>query len=293
VIALLYIVAQSVYATMYSTGPISTPDCLPTDSTSTCGVRFPEISGNINFTNSNKDIYIGYGVGTTSGAGIQNVFIGYPASSINVGSAADVGIGASALKDTAGSGVNTAIGDSALAANTDDYSTAVGANALKSYYFTAYEEHALGANALMNETTGQRDAAFGKDAMMHLTTGIYNSAIGYKSGFNITTGNNNTLLGYSTGNSIVTGSSNIIIGANQDTPGDVSNFLNIGGTIYGNLSTKKIGIGTTTPAESLDIVGDMYIENGSGIIMKDASSSSCYITNITNGVIVSTAHACN
>jgi hypothetical protein len=36
--------------------------------------------------------------------------------------------------------------------------------------------------------------------------------------------------------------------------------LNIGNTIYGNTSTGKVGIGTATPAEKLDVNGNLLVE---------------------------------
>jgi hypothetical protein len=74
-----------------------------------------------------------------------------------------------------------------------------------------------------------------------------------------------------TGNNV--GSNNIIIGTNISLPNAASNSMNIGGVLFGTgfysdvnatdpsilpTSTGKIGIGTSTPTEKLDVNGNIY-----------------------------------
>jgi hypothetical protein len=83
-------------------------------------------------------------------------------------------------------------------------------------------------------------------------TWVANDATGWWS--KDTEGRYNTALGYQAGDNITTGSNNIIIGANIDAPSATGdNQLNIGNTIYGDLSSGKIGIGTTSPSEKLTV----------------------------------------
>jgi len=83
-------------------------------------------------------------------------------------------------------------------------------------------------------------------------TWVANDATGWWS--KDTEGRYNTALGYQAGDNITTGSNNIIIGANIDAPSATGdNQLNIGNTIYGDLSSGKVGIGVTTPTANLHI----------------------------------------
>jgi len=290
-IALLYVFAQGVSASLYSPGATLNPNCLPTDSTSTCGVVFPSLAGTILFDNSKNSTYVGYAVGTTSGGGVNNTFVGYQAGTVNPTTSHDTGVGAGVLQHDVSVGYNTAVGDYALNPNTTgSYNTAVGGGAIKSNT-TGSENTGLGANVLQNNTTGSGNSAFGDGDSRFSTVASYNSVFGDGAGYSITTGNYNTAFGNNSGQNTTT-NNNISIGSGVSPSGNGS-FLNIGNTIYGDLSGQKIGIGTTTPAETLDTTGNIFLENASGIIMKDTASSTCYIIHITNGVLVSMAHDCN
>ncbi|MEZ5902403.1 MAG: hypothetical protein R3D88_03715 [Alphaproteobacteria bacterium] len=72
-----------------------------------------------------------------------------------------------------------------------------------------------------------------------------NVFIGYQAGTNILNGAaNNLFLGYQAGDLTTTGTDNIIIGYDVDpSSATASNELNIGGTIFGDLSTGHVGIG--------------------------------------------------
>jgi len=79
--------------------------------------------------------------------------------------------------------------------------------------------------------------------------------VGYQAGYGLSTGSDNILLGWKAGYSVTTGTGNIIIGYNKDASSpDAKNELNIGGVLYGNLSSKTIGISTRAPQAALDIV---------------------------------------
>ncbi len=59
-----------------------------------------------------------------------------------------------------------------------------------------------------------------------------------------TAGGANIALGYQAGDSITTGTGNLLIGYDADTPAaTTSNILNIGGTVFGDLSTDNVRIG--------------------------------------------------
>jgi len=92
---------------------------------------------------------------------------------------------------------NTAIGASALLENTTGYdNTAVGVNSLYSNT-TGNENTSMGSYSQQNTTTGNQNASFGVGALQFNTTGLCNTAVGYAAlGTNQLVGSNNTALGY-------------------------------------------------------------------------------------------------
>ena len=174
---------------------------------------------------------------------------------------------------TTGTG-NTAVGNSALASDTSGYSnSAFGSDTLSSDTTGAYDT-AIGLGALYSNTTGNSNTASGFDALQNNTTGSYNVGVGYYAGddtnFQATTGSNNTFVGYSANpgtqtalnnvtaigaSSRVTANNAAAIGANAEA--DSSNALVLGSIngVNGASANTNVGIGTTSPAYSLDVHG--------------------------------------
>jgi parallel beta-helix repeat protein len=220
-----------------------------------------------------------------------NTGLGYYVLYYNTTGYKNTALGSYTLRSNTTGYENTALGNRALYFNTTGYeNTALGAYALYSNTTGAHNtglgsnvlyknttgnyNTGLGDSVLHSNTTGNFNIGVGRDALYYTTSSSNNTAVGYRAGYGVngqstfqgavifgtragyalTTGDNNTLIGYYAGDSITTGSGNIIIGFNQDTPvSTTSNFLNIGGTIYGDLSTDKVGIGTTTPSYLLTV----------------------------------------
>ncbi len=99
----------------------------------------------------------------------------------------------------------------------------------------AKTDYSSGLNLYVGAHAGDNIASGGQN----------NSGVGINALRNATTGDNNIALGMNSGQTVTTGSNNIAIGAGADfVDGTVSNQLNIGNTLYGNLSTKQINIGS-------------------------------------------------
>ncbi|MDZ7744293.1 MAG: carbohydrate binding domain-containing protein [Candidatus Saccharibacteria bacterium] len=175
----------------------------------------------------------------------------------------------------------------------------------------------IGASALGAVSTGTANTTLGSGALASVSVNSGNTAVGYNAG-NLVTGSNNILFGYQAGDNITTGSNNIIIGYDLDASAvGVNNELNIGNVLRGDLSTgsalfqnttdsttgfqildqdggtpifnvdttnERIGIGTDSPGERLDVQGGDI--NTSGSLMTGGT------TRITStGVLQNVSHA--
>ena len=173
-----------------------------------------------------------------------------------------------------GYGTNVSSYGAAVGYNAQGYSNgaAVGYNAYGYNYGAAVGYGAYGYSygaAVGASARGMRyGAALGYMAgyNIDITADRYNVLVGAYSGYQLTTGIGNIIVGYGAGYdatySPTTGSYNILIGYNAWTPATTtSNFLNIGGLIFGTnlstttntISTGNVGIGTTAPAQKLHV----------------------------------------
>ena len=164
--------------------------------------------------------------------------------------------------------VNVAIGISALpAVTTGSNNVAVGAAALLTNS-TGVENTALGRSALRLNTTGSDNVAVGLSALFSNTTSTFNTAVG-RLALTFTTGGGNTALGTGAGITNTTGTNNTFIGISADAVSSeltnataignnavvgASNSLVLGGT---SANAVNVGIGTTTPATTLQLSGTL------------------------------------
>ncbi len=177
-------------------------------------------------------------------------------------------------------------------------STYVGAGAGGGFSETsaAVSNSAFGYQALYDDTTGQANTALGYQAMESNAPGSYNTGVGFWALQQNTTGTYNAALGYGAltrsngientgagayaGNNITTGSYNTFLGYMADaTSGTLSNATAIGANAVVGESNAivlgpagsgapAVGIGTTVPTHTLDVV-----DRGTGGAAIYASSS--------------------
>lgn len=194
-------------------------------------------------------------------SGEQNVAVGKMALLSNTTGWQNTVVGHEAMLNNTSGTANVAMGTMALYMNsTGDTSTALGFGAL--FESTNGNNTALGFNSGYNISTGTDNTAIGIDALEGVTgnklTGSNNVGLG-KQALEAIRGAaaNNTALGTQAGDNITTGSGNILIGYGVDPPtASTSNHLNIGNTIYGDLTTDNVGIGTATLTYDLTLDGD-------------------------------------
>jgi trimeric autotransporter adhesin len=223
-------------------------------------------------------------ISNTSGS--ENVATGFDALLSNTSGTFNTATGMDALfANTTGSS-NTASGWGALSSNiTGNYNVASGGNAL--YANTnGFQNTASGSYALAGNTTGWSNTASGISALNSNTKGNLNTASGAFALYANTTGNNNTAIGYYALKSNTAGSLLTCIGYGCDAGVDgLTNATAIGanavvgesnalvlGSISGvnnATSNTNVGIGTTTPQYTLDVVGNVHV---SGSLSKGSGS---------------------
>lgn len=289
-------------------------------------------------TTGNRNTLIGALVGFHITSGYRNTMVGDESGEFTESGYFNTGVGYQTLVGNKTSYNNTAIGASALsgeyrisggiyvACNTFPVnSTVVGAYAWSAdsssvtnsaFGFQSlqlnhggHDNATFGSNTLGRQVSGYNNTAMGENAgALVKGTPIGNTLIGALAGYGDNTNafSHNTIIGTSAGQSLTTGSDNIIIGyqANANIWGNLNSTLWIDAgnnsipTLYGNLSTKQIGIGVTSTSEKLTVAGrirstnsDIVVESSSkGLILKDTQSTPHYwrITISNAGVLTTT-----
>jgi hypothetical protein len=123
-----------------------------------------------------------------------------------------------------------------------------------SYIATGTFNTAIGENAGTFMRGGSNNTMLGYRAGYGQTgyySGERNTGIGYRAGYNLRSGAaDNTFIGYQAGYAITTGTGNILIGNNVTGSAGMSNFMNIGNHLYGDLS----------PGSMLTLEGDFVAQ---------------------------------
>jgi Chaperone of endosialidase len=172
-----------------------------------------------------------------------NAFFGAGAGNFTNTGSALTGIGYNALYNDTSGWVDTAIGSYALLYNTSGTSNT-----------------GVGASALTDNTTGNNNTGVGGGAIGYNTTGGNNTGVGNGTGnptnYQNLTGSNNTFVGYNANPGTDTAISNATaIGANAQVTQNNSLVLGSINGVNGATASTNVGIGTTTPAYTLDVYG--------------------------------------
>jgi hypothetical protein len=161
--------------------------------------------------------------------------------------------------DTTGS-FNTGVGTGALALNTADSNTAVG------------------AAALLVNTTGTQNSAVGTGTLVFNDTGSNNTASGYFALTNNTTGGSNTATGWETLTANTTGTNNTAVG-NQALQNNVGNSDNV-------------AIGSMAGSGITSVDNNIIIGHHSGVhSVFGQESDRCFIDNIFGAPVSGTTAA--
>ncbi|MBL6445994.1 hypothetical protein JMN32_06720 [Fulvivirga sp. 29W222] len=247
----------------------------------------------------NFSTFIGANAGANTTTGAQNTFIGSSSGYQNTIGQYNTAIGDYSGYASTGSN-NVYLGKHAGYQNTKDgnvfvgyfsgYSNTTGsANLFAGYmtgyystgssntflgYYAGYKNTSGSTNTFVgsytgfDNTTGHNNVFLGQTAGRLNTTGAYNVCIGNFSGYKNTTGIKNVYIGQTAGYNNVSGNNNVFIG-NQAGHGETGSdkfYLANSSTntlLYGDFATTKLGIGTTTPTETLDVNGTIAIRGGS------------------------------
>jgi len=186
-----------------------------------------------------------------------------------------VGVDAGNFAST-GTGHNTAIGVKALSADTTGSENTATGNFALSLNNTGTSDTAFGPEALENNTKGFNNTAVGFSALLSNGSGIQNTAMGDNSLARITSGSNNTAFGFAADSSDNTGSNNTSLGLQAGTLSnnlinaaaigafagvDESNAMVLGcsSACPVGATAPRVGIGTITPAATLEVVAPNQI----------------------------------
>jgi hypothetical protein len=227
-----------------------------------------------NMEDGTKNTATGEGALLQAKHGDNNTADGEQALAQNNGGCDNTATGATALYWNIDACGNTADGFEAL--HNSDYgsdNTAVGQDALYSTTGTA------------NTSAGSQDTAVGENALTFNSTGQDNTALGFDAGapLNVSlnaTGGLDTYLGAASGPGANNLTNATAIGANATV--SESNALVLGGTGV------KVGIGTSTPSYTLDVIGTIHTTN---TIQGDISGSAASFRGNLAGDVTGTQSA--
>jgi len=124
----------------------------------------------------------------------------------------------------------------------------IGYEVLNNINNSVYFNTAVGHQAGLDLTSGERNNFFGWQSGYNITSGSYNTFYGNQSGNLASTGSNNTFIGHNSGFLVTTGSNNTFVGYNTEGDNTSSNSIAIGYDVE-ITGSNKIAIGNSSNTE--------------------------------------------
>jgi hypothetical protein len=245
-----------------------------------------------NNTEGYRNVFIGDSAGASNTIGIMNVFIGHQSGKSSSTGWVNTFVGDRTGLNNSSGYHNTFIGSNAGYSNkTGGYNIFIGSvagnrntagerNVFIGAY-SGYNSDSLSYNVFIGDRSGMANLRGLNNVFIGARAGIYNRGsnnvfLGYNAGSAETYGSSNTYVGYEAG-LYSAGTGNVFLGYHAGYNEQGSNKLYIANTstsiplIYGIFDDKiltingKLGVGTTTPTQVLDVNGNARFENiGSG-----------------------------
>ncbi|CAM3331017.1 Tail fiber domain-containing protein [Flavobacterium longum] len=212
-------------------------------------------------TSDNQDLVFRRNNVVSGRLAISNTSFG-ASSFISNGGFSNSAFGANTLTLNTAGFLNAAFGSGVLESNVDGHNNSgFGANALRDNVDGFYNV-AVGRSVLENNISGDQNTGIGSYSLSSNTSGDNNIAIGMQALNTNTTGSFNTAIGYNSDVSAAGLTNATAFGANAQVA--ASNALVLGSIsgFNGASVTVNVGIGTTTPADRLHVVGNIRMVDG-------------------------------
>ncbi len=235
---------------------------------------------------------IGTSAFTANTKGAFNVAVGVHAMEANTIGISNTAVGAGAMYKNVSGSQNTAVGDTSMGENVSGgYNVAIGDSALQNGVTGSYNT-AVGQGALAS-TTESSNAGVGVNSLFYNTIGVGNTAVGSFSGMSLSDVNRNTIsdyymtfVGYKSSRSSSVPNTQQLVNAmalGYDAEVDESNKVVLGNALVTKTVLRgNVGIGTTSPATALHVVGAATITGG---IRPHADSTTAIQLKSTGGTV--------
>ena len=207
---------------------------------------------NLGQNTTGTNLYVGYQAGNDNTTGTNNHMVGVLAGQRNTTGTNNFMEGPGAGQQTTTGGGNLFMGWLAGQNGNGDRNLAIGMQAGRAN--TASDNQFVGFYAGAATTTGSGNTFEGNYSGVSNTIGGQNTFVGYQAGNNNSTGSSNLGLGYRAGPAAGSGALTNAGAIGYNARVSQSNSLVLGGT---GTDAVSVGIGTSAPAQALDVVGNI------------------------------------